>query len=242
MKDLDISLQEKLKPWRRSAWVPQTEAAGAPPLGSKFAGLPFIPAGQEWPACGHCALPLQLFAQINPAGLPAAAAAPFGGRLLQVFFCTNDETMCEEKDNFSPFSSARCVRLLDPAGAVPRAYAVSPVADAYPERAITGWREQDDYPNWEELDLLGVELSDAESDQLADEADTPLQGDKLGGWPAWVQGPNYPACPQCAAPMRPLLQIDSEDNLPYMFGDTGCAYITQCPAHPEVLALGWDCC
>jgi hypothetical protein len=38
-----------------------------------------------------------------------------------------------------------------------------------------------------------------------------------------------------------VFQIDSEDNLPYMFGDVGCAHITQCPEHKEVVAFGWAC-
>lgn len=38
-----------------------------------------------------------------------------------------------------------------------------------------------------------------------------------------------------------LFQIDSEDNIPYMFGDTGCGHITYCEKHPRVLAFGWAC-
>jgi hypothetical protein len=41
--------------------------------------------------------------------------------------------------------------------------------------------------------------------------------------------------------MHLLFQIDSEDNLPYMFGDAGCGHITQCPKHPHRLAFGWAC-
>lgn len=39
-----------------------------------------------------------------------------------------------------------------------------------------------------------------------------------------------------------LFQIDSNTNLPYMFGDVGCGILTYCPEHPDVLAFGWDCC
>ena len=35
--------------------------------------------------------------------------------------------------------------------------------------------------------------------------------------------------------------IAREHNLPFMFGDSGCGYITQCPEHKEVVAFGWAC-
>ena len=54
----------------------------------------------------------------------------------------------------------------------------------------------------------------------------PHSGEKLGGWPMWVQSVEYPSCPECGAEMTLLFQIDSERNLPYMFGDVGCGHIT----------------
>ena len=74
------------------------------------------------------------------------------------------------------------------------------------------------------------------------EQDFPKTGDKLLGWPAWVQGIEYPECPVCSDSMKFIFQIDSEDNLDYMFGDVGCAHITQCEKHPERLAIAWACC
>jgi uncharacterized protein YwqG len=41
--------------------------------------------------------------------------------------------------------------------------------------------------------------------------------------------------------MEYVFQIDSEDNLPLMWGDMGTAHVTRCPTHREVLALGWAC-
>ncbi|WP_299176531.1 hypothetical protein [uncultured Neptuniibacter sp.] len=67
-----------------------------------------------------------------------------------------------------------------------------------------------DYPNWEEFEINGMELSDQKSDLLCE--------------------------------MDLLFQIDSEDNLPYMFGDAGSAHITQCPNHPETLTIARACC
>jgi hypothetical protein len=66
-------------------------------------------------------------------------------------------------------------------------------------------------------------------------------GDKLLGWPHWIQGVEYPECPTCEARMEYVFQIDSEKNLPLMWGDGGIAHVTRCPTHREVFALGWAC-
>jgi hypothetical protein len=75
-----------------------------------------------------------------------------------------------------------------------------------------------------------------------DEACSCAGGDKLGGWPCWVQGAEYPNCPICGMRMRFIFQLDSRDNLPYDFGDCGTGHITQCPTHKDQLAFGWACC
>ena len=83
-------------------------------------------------------------------------------------------------------------------------------------------------------------MEDDEWDSFYEE-EFPQVGDKLAGYPAWAQGIEYPDCPICRETMRLLFQIDSEDNLLYMFGDVGCGHITQCKMHKEQLAFGWAC-
>jgi hypothetical protein len=41
--------------------------------------------------------------------------------------------------------------------------------------------------------------------------------------------------------MGHVFQVDSEDHVPFMFGDAGCGHVTQCPDHKEVVAFGWAC-
>jgi hypothetical protein len=41
--------------------------------------------------------------------------------------------------------------------------------------------------------------------------------------------------------MARVFQVDSDHNVPFMFGDAGCGHITQCPAHKDVVAFGWAC-
>ena len=39
-----------------------------------------------------------------------------------------------------------------------------------------------------------------------------------------------------------VFQLDSEKNVPFMFGDAGVGHITQCPTHKDVVAFTWACC
>ncbi|MBV1775569.1 DUF1963 domain-containing protein [Burkholderiaceae bacterium DAT-1] len=234
-------LQSKLSPYTRIAWVPDTVERRAGPLASKFSGTPGLAIGETWPCCGHCQQPMQLFVQLNVHDLPEEALNAFGGGLLQVFYCTNQEQECEiECEAYAPFAKSTLIRVLDPAAIASESSDSSPVSDAFPERKITGWIPKEDYPNWEELHERGMHLSDAEQELLSEQG-YPLPKDKLLGWPHWVQGVEYPSCPDCGKAMRLVCQIDSEDNLPIMFGDAGCAHVTQCEDHRDRLAIAWAC-
>jgi uncharacterized protein YwqG len=89
---------------------------------------------------------------------------------------------------------------------------------------------------------LDLEAQDDDGRELAETISAAAAGDKLGGWPHWIQGVEYPSCPRCAARMALVFQLDSNDNLDFMFGDAGVAHVTQCPQHPDVVALAWACC
>jgi hypothetical protein len=180
---------------------------------------------------------MQLFVQLDIAQLPSSFVSPWSSGLLQLFYCTNGRPPCEiECEAYFPFSESVLVRVLEgSAVAAPG----TPPAGQFPAKRIIGWQLQDDYPSYEELEGSG--LSAEEMDALSENG-YPVVGEKLGGWPAWVQGVEYPACPDCGDSMRFLFQVDSEDNLPYMFGDAGCGHITYCPTHPHRLAFAWACC
>lgn len=66
-------------------------------------------------------------------------------------------------------------------------------------------------------------------------------GDKLAGWPRWIQGAERPECPLCGQQMEVLFQVDSEDHVPFMFGDAGIGHITQCSQHPKIVTFAWAC-
>lgn len=68
-----------------------------------------------------------------------------------------------------------------------------------------------------------------------------LSGDKLGGYPCWIQNNEYPHCSDCSEKMELLLQIDSHDNLRYTWGDNGAAWLFQYAEHRDRLAFVWQC-
>jgi hypothetical protein len=185
---------------------------------------------------------MQLFVQLHLAALPKDVGKEFGAGLVQMFFCTNSAPCCDvECEGWQPFAASHFLRLAQapaPAQATP---IPEPIAEAYfPAKLITGWREIEDYPHpWECADH-GVDLEDSEYETL-DRLAFDSQGDKLAGWPIWIQAVEYPNCRRCGQRMRMVFQIDSECNLPYMFGDCGRGHITQCPEHKHELAFGWAC-
>ena len=73
-------------------------------------------------------------------------------------------------------------------------------------------------------------------------------GNKIGGWIDWVQGVEYPNCPNCEGnPLMDLvlLQLEKEnagssDVSECNWGDGGVAHVTLCPQCHKP-GLGWAC-
>lgn len=181
---------------------------------------------------------------------------PLGSGLLQLFYCQKDEGDCE---TWSPTSGANLARLVD--GALVTRLP-PPGLEPEKERRIASWQEFTDNPNAQDHEALGLffdydfaknevrvrcpeigfdeaglDMVECSSEAIAEASD----GDKLFGWPRWLQGAEYPSCPRCSARMELVFQVDSEHGVRLMFGDAGIGHITQCPAHPDVVAFGWAC-
>ncbi|RDV39486.1 DUF1963 domain-containing protein [Bradymonadaceae bacterium TMQ3] len=235
-------LPPELSTFRRTAYRPVTAEGDGDLRGSKFSGRPWLQRDEPWPLCPNCNTPQQLFVQLNLASLPPDQQKRLGDRgLLQLFYCTSSDPLCEvECEAYFPFARSVMARRIDDVSEPANTGAQGP-AQPFAARRIEGWEAiDDDVPGYEELDQLGHELS-PEAEQALEEAERPVTGDKLGGWPAWVQGVEYPSCPTCSTRMEVVLQIDSNDNLPYMFGDMGAGHLTCCPNHPDVLTFAWAC-
>ncbi len=253
----------RLEPWltkhRRPAWKPIVKVGDGPATLSKFCGTPWINADNPWPECGHCKKILPLFLQLDLGDLPDELGQRFGSGLLQLFYCTRND--CSGYGGWEPFADDLSrVRVVQPTGSSPMTSVVQP-EDPFPAKKIVGWNCLTDLPMPCEHDELGLNYSydfaagtlRFECSELAFDLTNPMDdcpaediaisesGDKLAGWPAWVQNVEYPDCPRCERRMVHVFQIDSEDNIPFMFGDVGCGHITQCPEHKEVVAFGWAC-
>jgi uncharacterized protein YwqG len=236
---------EKLEPLTRTPYFAVCADADGAFTDSKFSGLPWLSRSEDWPKCKNCDKEMQLLLQLNLNDLPSQAKIK-GNGLLQLFYCTNQEPNCEV-DCGSWFwnEKAMLVRVVDAFGEA-RALKETPVINAFPPKVIRRWEPgTPELPRVEEL-IGYMELSDEEQEELFDAEDSeaypgPEGGDKLGGWPYWIQGVEYPECRECNKPMKYVFQIDSEVNVPFMWGDSGCGHISQCEEHPEILAFGWAC-
>lgn len=229
----------KLAPHARPAWIPVTETGLGRWDGSRFGGAAALRAGEGNPVCGRCGGALPLLLQLSADELPPAAGAPFGPGLLQLFYCTNtdDDASCEaDGEAWEAFAPSVVARVVPTRGL--RAGARVPAC--LPPRRIASWREVDDRPSYDDAAELGVNLSADDADALT-LVGYPRTGDKLLGWPAWVQGPERPPCPDCGEAMRELFQLDSDGNVPLMFGDMGTGHLFQCGAHPSRVAFAWAC-
>jgi hypothetical protein len=255
-----------LGPWiertRRRAFRPRVEHAVDARRASHFGGAPSLRPGEAAPACAGCGRAIDLLLQLDGRETPAGSTWS-GPTLLQVFYCRRCE---QDHEGWAPFSKAHLVRSIPAAETGPGAPLAGP--PPFAPAAIVGWDAFDDAPASTEQDDLGLALTydvaarrvtvacpelgvriadldadaaDAEGNQIAEALSQAAPGDKLGGWPFWIQGVEYPSCPRCARRMHLVFQLDSEDNVDIMFGDSGCAHVTQCPEHPDVLALAWAC-
>ena len=224
---------------------------------SKFSGTPWIGPNAPWPECGNCKQPLQLFLQLDLGDLPDELGQRFGTGLLQLFYCTRDD--CQGNGGWEPFADDLSrVRVVQPNR--PSLMTSMPQQNgSLTTKQIVGWTRFSDLPTPCEHDEIGLkytydfkagtlqlecpeldfDLTNPMNDCPAEEIAISKPGDKLAGWPAWVQGVEYPHCPRCARRMVHVFQLDSEDNIPFMFGDVGCGHITQCPEHKEIVAFGW---
>lgn len=258
MKAEDI--HQAFDAWRqlhtRLAWIPQTEADPNVHSSSWFGGSPLLLSATQWPSCRQCGKPMRFFLQLDLSELPEKFHTPTRTGLLQLFYCSNDDGGC---NTWKPFSGTHAIWIESSDGEAIHCDGVTP----FNKTVITGWKEIPDTPHPGEHKACGITY-DYDFDKgvvnvkcnnpemafdglpidsgVAESISVAADGDKLGGWPNWVQGVEYPNCPECGNQMELVLQVDSEDNLPYRFGDAGCAHLTQCRRHPNMLAFGWACC
>lgn len=262
--DLDIAQ------FARSAWQPIVAEGDGSLLASKFSGRPWLAQHESWLNCPCCNQPMQLFVQLNLNELPEPVRQEYGSGLLQMFHCVDANCDGQQEFTTAPVFYGRApyltqnvlIRLVEPTGegAMPPLPMINgePYENDFPAKTITGWLEIEDYPDIDDLmalvngwdavqngsdawDELVEQLGFADLDDYECHCPGPVEGDKLAGYPYWVQGMEYPGCPICHAPMRHVFQLGSDNNLPYMFGDMGTAHVLQCKTHKDQFAFVWSC-
>lgn len=229
-----IKIQEAIKDYGKSSWKPIISTNKQNNVVSKFCGQPLLSNEYQLPDCGNCKKPMQLFIQLDSREISMIS---IGEGILQVFICTNEVSECDAYESISEWS---CTRILPFGKEYSMPGDLTNDAKRFPEKFIKGWRETHDYPKQEELELLGCKITDDEGEMLWGKG-FPLEGDKLSGWPMWIQDIEYPKCSKCSNKMGSIFQIDSEDNVPFMFGDGGIAHVMQCTTHKEQVAIAWSC-
>lgn len=268
-----------IKTFRQPAWVASAEYGDGGPLASKYAGVPYLAEGESWPLCASCHRPLEFFLQLNLAELPMEVQTMYGTGLLQLFYCMQAGIMGDGQcrcEGYEYFAECHLTRIVQPVGAG-AVVSVPEGMGLFRPKTIVRWKAYDDFPHSGDLQrLLGLsityttrkrkiiqvecagagvapELFPAElrsTFSYVDEEELdPIGGEKLGGWPNWLQTTDYPDCPTCGTRMRLIFQTlpDLEYKEPTRqgelleLGDGGRGYIMQCPNHPDVLSFGWQC-
>jgi predicted DNA-binding WGR domain protein/uncharacterized protein YwqG len=260
-------IEELFEPWRnkytRPTWIPIIQDDDGAITDSKFSGIPFLSEVESIPTCGCCGKTLQLLLQLNLEQIPQDLQGQFGEGLIQVFYCTDQ--ICEREGSneqsyiWQAFSNRHFLRLISPHSSLSGSVQIPETY--FPAKTILGWELQADVPSAQEWERYGIEIDYDFSDDFEARVSCPefdisfstdeeeieeyvgeaITGDKFFGYPRWVQGIEYPTCPKCQTEMEFVFQIDSENNLPYMFGDAGIAHVTQCKEHKDILALAWAC-
>ncbi len=246
-------LRATLGPWldqhSRPGWKPSFGSGdGDRPFGW-YNATPPAGAGPT-PTCGECEDPMELVLAVDLSGVPAELGHPLREGMVEVYYCNGGLDLECYPETWDPYAAGHHVRVVDPYG-----------SDAGPTggRVITGWELTTDRPDRDDLIELGAQISFGSDDfrfavpdagidldvgygeHLDEVIGTPAQGDKLGGWPNWVQYRQHAACSTCGEELTHFYQLDDGGPHGLMFGDAGCAYVGYCRTHPEIMTLHWQC-
>ena len=149
--------------------------------------------------------------------------------------------ICDDPRTFSP---CKLVRIIQPSE-FPAEFQ-TPVIDDYryilregefPPKVITDWQEIDSYPSPYDIEEQGIQLTLDDLDFVREIRFYP-ECDRLSGWTYWIQRDERPECRICHQPMEHLiLTLESDDNIPFLWGDCGVGNVFQCSDHLEEVAF-----
>ncbi|MFL5814072.1 MAG: DUF1963 domain-containing protein [Bdellovibrionia bacterium] len=215
---------------------------------TQYGGTPLLKEDEPWPNCKSCSSPFALVYQVDLQKLPLSVRKSITGKgVFQIFHCLKESCLNRLGESDEDDHYAYLCRI------VPRSeLAQTKEKKALLEkRGIKAWKRQEDgldYPNilsQNQLEKLPTELRSLVANVSFEEAYAqhyPVQTDKIGGAPSWLQSDETPRCPQCPRDkglMKFLMQFNSgkEEKSELEFGDSGCAYVFQCSEHPDLFSL-----
>jgi hypothetical protein len=209
-----------LKDAARPAFPVKTKKGDGGALGSHFGGTPYLASGEKWPCCGNCERPMPLFVQLD---LTKLELGPTVKGLLQFFYCNALDPQCEvDCKSWVQNDKAMLLRVVFPDANAPAIKAPKLPSPIVAKTIEIGSKKADSPTPDDALELFGID--DAPSKTQA--------GDKLLGWPAWLQSPEWPTCPDCSKRMDQVIQLESNKGLAFQWGDLGRAYLFLCADHP----------
>lgn len=223
-------LASRLAAARRPCFEPVLEAGDGSPGDSKMGGTPL----GDPPVCKGCKQVMVLLLQLDTDALPEGAKVRGKGPL-QVFHCGRS---CDYGDTkHSPGGVGVVLRMGLPkapakAEGKPKKGKAGVVVRGKASR-IVGFTPGFDLPGRGDAGDLKL---DAKEMRLMQEQRS-QGGDKLGGYPSWIQSPQPAECPTCSAPMQFIFQLSARL---VDFGDSGLGYLHQCEKHPAKLAFSWS--
>jgi hypothetical protein len=248
----------KMSHLRRTAWKPIVKfGEDNCSYTSKFGGVPCLQTGENWPTCSKCKNPMRFFFQIDSQDFYRHENCLFGDGILQFFFCSS--IRCQEQSTYgssSPFNPRQLVRVLDRnhlnyrvdlpemSGPFPNGWRVNNYF--FSPSIIIGWKPNNDYPNFIERAWIGFDFNNYDDDfEKDDDEEYNMAHElcypkfKLFGWPDWSNSRESPKCPICEGDMNFLLQLPSNDCLPYSWDAEDNGYIFHCPHHLEQITFIW---
>ncbi|MFB8396714.1 hypothetical protein [Streptomyces yangpuensis] len=198
--------------------------AGEPGPGDSSIGGPLLwPADEPWPMCAEPDHYKPLGAPVGPEPVAMVPVAqlyardvpglvfPAGTDLLQLLWCP----LVHEDDQYAAnpslhWRSAALTAADVAAGEPPRPHTAE--EDYLPRPCTLSPTPAVEYPNWDMPKGLGA-LLEERFEALEEERGfchfdvATTQQSKIGGYPAWTQGPDWPDCAGCGARMEHLLSV-----------------------------------
>ena len=192
------------------ALVESDSPHGAVPL--KVGGTPDWVAPAVWPKCKTCGNPLSFVLQLSDRKeLPLAPSAA-----IYLFLCEDEALKCRP---FDPEGGANAVIAQQAAGGKFETPKAEGVVHAQKFLALA--------PAAEDSGALDIDFDSASSEQLReyDRAQEAAPEARVGGAPAWLQGPERL---KCAGKPELVAQIAGEP-FGLNFGDGGACFVFTCP-------------